>query len=102
MKSHTEPARITSSTDAVTNDRDRLVGGGSVSYTCAVEGIPPPSVTWYYNGRVTLPSGASAMGNQLTISAPQITHSGIYQCFASNNNGMDSRAWILEVRQPCE
>ena len=40
MKSHTEPACITLPTNAVTNDRDRLVGGGSVSYTCAVEGIP--------------------------------------------------------------
>ena len=103
IKSHVEPANIISPTDAYVDDRERFVGQ-RVNYTSAVRGIPTPTVTWYYNGGA-LPVGANVMGafkNRLTISDPQVAHSGIYQCFVSNDYGVDSRAWILEVRLPCE
>ena len=100
---HAGRANTTSSTEV---DRGKLLGRGRVNYICPVHGgIPTPTVTWYYNGG-RLPIGANVMGayknQQLTIFYPQISHSGIYQCFVSNNVGTDSRTWILEVRLPCE
>ena len=81
-------------------DRERLVGGGSVSYRCEVEGIPTPTVTWYYNGGA-VSEGVSVNGNELVIADPQVSHSGIYQCQVTNVIGdtqyEDSRMWILEV-----
>ena len=83
-------------------DQEHLVGGGSISYTCVGEGSPDPAlVTWYYNeGTVSL----DGIGNNLAIAAPQVSHSGIYQCFLSNTFNQeayfDQRTWILEVRQP--
>ena len=86
-------------------DRERLVGGGSVTYICEVEGIPTPTVTWYHNGG-DVPDGVSVNSNQLTIAEPQVSHSGVYQCQATNIIGdtqyEDSRMWILEVRMPGE
>lgn len=88
-------------------DRKRLAGGGPVLYVCDYQGIPPPTVRWYYNGAAIPPaSGVSVNGNTVMISDPQISHSGIYQCLARNThageNREDSRAWILEVRLPSE
>ena len=100
---HVEQANITSPTEETTVDRERLVGGGSVTYTCVVEGVPPPIPTWYYNGG-DLPEGVSMNGEELTISDPQVGQSGIYQSVITNRFGgrqfRDSRTWILEVREP--
>ena len=89
--------------DETTVDRERLVGGGSVTYTCVLEGVPAPTVTWYYNGG-DVPEGVSVNGNGLDIADPQVMHSGIYQCVVTNRFGggqfRDSRTWILEVRAP--
>ena len=60
----------------------------------------PATITWYHNGAVIQP-GSGAVVNQddtLMIPEPQVSHSGIYQCFATNQFGEDKRAWILEVR----
>ena len=86
-------------------DRERLVGGGRISYTCVGEGSPDPaSVTWYYNGGTVSLDGVTVNGNNLVIAAPQVRHSGIYQCFVSNTFNQeayfDQRTWVLEVRQP--
>ena len=79
------------------------MGGGPVTYTCEVVGVPTPTVTWYYNGR-EIPEGVSVNGNELIIADPQVEHSGIYQCVVANSFGgaqfRDSRTWILEVRTP--
>ncbi len=74
-----------------------------MEYRCDASGIPFPTVTWYYNGAVIRPgSGGVVVGGDgaLTISAPQVSHSGIYQCVAANRFGDDRRAWVLEVREP--
>ena len=85
--------------------REHLVGGESISYTCVGEGSPnPASVTWYYNGGTVSMDGVTVNGNNLVIAAPQDRHSGIYQCFVSNTFNQeayfDQRTWVLEVRQP--
>ncbi len=110
-----EPAAITSTVTAPAPaggagslvDRDRLVGGGAVSYMCVFEGIPTPTVTWYFNGeRIPTDSGISENGNQVVIAAPLVVHSGVYQCVVSNViDGVvqeDRRAWVVEVREPRE
>ena len=81
------------------------MGRGSISYTCVGEGSPnPASVTWYYNGGTVSMDGVTVNGNNLAIAAPQVSHSGIYQCFVSNTFNQetyfDQRTWVLEVKQP--
>ena len=71
---------------------------------CEIEGYPQPTVTWYYNGGpVPFSSGINVSGNHLSISKPQVSHSGVYQCVAKNTHGRgkseEARAWFLEVRQ---
>lgn len=88
-------------------DRERLVSGGQVIYVCDYQGIPTPTVSWYYNGAAIPPSsGVDVDGNTVVISDPQTNHSGVYQCLARNTHAgesrEDSRAWILEVRLPSE
>jgi hypothetical protein len=84
------------------NDRERFVGGGSVTYICNAQGAPPPTVTWFYNGAAIY----NVIGNVLMIPDPQVNHSGIYQCIGSNvvdGEPQDaSIEWILEVRDPSE
>ena len=71
---------------------------------CEIEGYPQPTVTWYYNGGpIPFSSGIFVLGNQLSISRPQVSHSGVYQCVAKNTHSRgkseEARAWFLEVRQ---
>ena len=72
-------------------------------YTCQFEGFPLPNITFYFNGAdISSGSGVAVVGNTLTISFPQVSHSGIYQCIVSNEFGDDQQAWLLEIRQPSE
>ena len=80
-----------------------MVGGGPVEYSCEATGSPAPTIIWYYNGAVVQSgSGGVVVGGDgtLTIPVPQVSHSGIYQCFARNQFGDDSQAWTLEVKYP--
>ena len=74
-----------------------------VTFTCVVEGIPTPTVTWYHNGGnphgVTSGSGSI---NTLTISTPVEEDTGMYQCIAENVVGKVQRYWALQVRAPSE
>ena len=86
-------------------DRERLVGGGPVMFQCENQGIPAPMVTWYHNGETIQPdSGVRVNSNQVVISEPQVSNSGVYQCVVSNTiDGVvreDRRQWVLEVREP--
>ena len=91
--------------DASLVDREWLVGGGPVMFTCEYEGIPTPMVRWYHNGEPIQPdSGVSLNSSQLVISVPQVSNSGVYQCVVSNTiDGVvmeDMRQYVLEVREP--
>ena len=100
-----DPASITSppkNSDALI-DRERTREESDVLYVCVIEGYPQPTVTWYYNGDpIPFSSGINVSGNQLSISKPQVSHSGVYQCVAKNTHGRgeseETRAWFLEVR----
>ena len=106
---HAGPAAITSPEvgGAALTDRDVIMGGLSLMYTCGMGGLPIPTLRWYYNGDpISSSLGVTENGNVLTIPTPVIGNSGIYQCFVSNtiegNLVIVQRAWILEVRRPRE
>ena len=97
---HLEIPRII---NTIQDMRERLVGEGSLTFTCQFEGSPLPNITFYFNGAITtLDSGVSIINNTLTIPSPQVSHSGIYQCIVSNEFGDDQIAWLLEIRHPSE
>ena len=97
---HAEIPRIT---NTINDKRERLVGEGSLMYTCEFEGSPLPNIKFYFNGAIISPGcRVTIFGNTLTIPSPQVNHSGIYQCIVSNEFGDDQRAWLLEIREPSE
>ena len=83
--------------------REHLVGEGNLTFVCQFEGSPLPNIMFYFNGAViSLDSGVTITNNTLTISSPQVFHSGIYQCIISNDFGDDQISWLLEIREPSE
>ena len=70
-------------------------------FTCEVSGIPPPSITWYYNGLPLVNSGTVTIaGNILTIAFALVEHSGMYQCFADNKINNVYKSWTMQVGEP--
>ena len=91
----TEPARITSSPDDI---RDALTDV-THTFSCPVTGNPEPEITWYFNGGLLEgdEEGIGIAGNKLTVGPTVVSHSGMYQCFASNDNGVAYESWTLQV-----
>ena len=85
-------------------ERERLVGVGTVMYVCESTGFPDPTLTWYFNGELVPDDIASVNDNELVISSLQVANSGVYECVVSNTiDGEvreDRRQWVLEVRMP--
>ena len=77
--------------------------GERVIFTCVVQGIPTPTVTWYHNGG-NPPGVTSVSGNinTLTISSSVVGNTGMYQCTAENGAGKVQASWALQVRTPGE
>ncbi|XP_064396758.1 hemicentin-1-like isoform X3 [Halichondria panicea] len=85
--------------------REVIVGSSPAmptSFSCANTGYPVTSTVWYFNGDVIDSSfvGIVFDDTMLTIANPQVSHSGVYQCFVSNTVSEDNAAWLLEVRAP--
>ena len=104
LLSFSDPVSITSPPEShnVIDDRERIREASIVLYVCKTEGYPLPTVTWYYNGGPVPSSiGVTVSGNELRISDPQVTHSGVYQCVAKNihsrGESEETRAWFLQV-----
>ena len=94
---YTEGATITRSPP---NNREFVIGEQeSIIFTCEAEGVPAPEIEWYINGD-NASRGISINRNKLTIAQPSLSHSGMYQCVATNDFATDVRAWILEIREP--
>ncbi|XP_078361310.1 contactin-4-like [Oculina patagonica] len=67
--------------------------GSSTTLTCAVSGIPQPSITWYKNG--VLLSGTSSL---FEIGSVRKADGGVYTCVASNAAGRKSQHGNLTVQ----
>ena len=91
----TEPATITK---FPADDRTALTGVQRV-FKCTVKDNPSPMVTWYHNGE-PLEGDSSISGNTVTIHSTKEKHSGMYQCFVTNANGVTFKSWTLQVRTP--
>ena len=80
----------------------------SHTFTCSVSGIPAPTVTWYHNnvelsaGGVISISRPSLGTSVLRISRLAVSHTGMYQCMASNVVGRAQASRALQVRTPGE
>ena len=93
----TDPAMITEPPEDV---RDKLTGAEQV-FTCIVEGNPPPTITWYFNGELLKGDDQRMIdGGTLTIPSTAVEHSGMYQCVAENESGAAVASWTLQVREP--
>ena len=69
-------------------------------FTCKVSGIPNPTA-WYYNGLPLVSSSNMIVGGSVvTILYASVEHSGMYQCFAENENSIVFNSWTLQVRKP--
>ena len=74
-----------------------------ITLVCEYQGLPVPSISWYYNGvHAAGRDGITVSDVELIILQPKITHSGVYQCFVSNTvEGLiveDQRLWVLEIK----
>ena len=97
---HTEMAAIPSPPG---NRREVIVGEGSETFSCATTGTPTPTLEWFINRQpAASTSGVTITGETLSIQSPQVSHSGVYQCFASNNVSEARASWAVEVREPGE
>ncbi len=87
-----------------TNVREVIVGAPNpaTTFSCANTGFPVTSTVWYFNGDKIDSSfvGIVFDNTMLAIADPQVSHSGVYQCFVSNTVSEDNAAWLLEVRAP--
>uniref|UniRef100_A0A8C0NQZ4 Vascular cell adhesion protein 1 n=1 Tax=Canis lupus familiaris TaxID=9615 RepID=A0A8C0NQZ4_CANLF len=75
----------------------RLQEGGSVTMTCASEGLPPPQIFWSKkldNGNLQLLSGNAT----LTLIAMRLEDSGTYVCEGVNEVGKDGKEVELIVQ----
>ena len=80
------------------SDREAVVGGGTLMFSCPFTGIPTPTLSWFFNGQMI--SGVNIQDDSLTIAAPQVGNSGAYQCFVENSVSEEITSWVLEVREP--
>ncbi|KAM3726207.1 Lachesin [Dirofilaria immitis] len=71
--------------------------GENMVIKCSVSGNPPPKVTWTRKDGQKMPATTTSKDGQLRITQVTMNDSGIYECTASNNIGVDAHDTI-EVR----
>ena len=85
-----------------------------VTFQCTTTGIPTPSITWYRDGAILLPSKDSRITNfskqlmlfsglyqvtqSLTINTTTDHDSGNYSCVANNTVSSDTATFELKVQ----
>ncbi|KAK2835266.1 hypothetical protein Q5P01_015750 [Channa striata] len=77
--------------------------GSSVTLKCESNAIPPPTITWYKNGRVVTESGnlrILAKGQMLEIKGSEVSDTGQYVCKASNIAGQVDKNFHLNIYVP--
>lgn len=64
--------------------------GASVSLICEASGSPPPTITWYHNGRPVVGNDSLVVteqrpgGSRLVVDDMSADTQGVYQCFTTN------------------
>ncbi|KAK3506808.1 hypothetical protein QTP70_028372 [Hemibagrus guttatus] len=77
--------------------------GNSVTLECLSNAIPPPTITWYKNGRLvteTTNVHILADGQTLEIKGTEVSDTGLYVCKASNIAGQVDKNFHLNVYVP--
>ncbi|XP_069093155.1 hemicentin-2 isoform X1 [Pleurodeles waltl] len=87
----------------VTEHREVILGD-PVSMQCDTNAIPPPTLSWYKDGRPLLASDSGVLllldGRLLQIPMARAEDSGKYTCEATNEAGEDSLHYELVVLTP--
>ncbi|XP_033885551.3 hemicentin-1-like isoform X1 [Acipenser ruthenus] len=77
--------------------------GNSVTLECESNAVPPPSITWYKNGRMITESAnvkVLADGQMLKIKGAEVSDTGQYVCKAANIAGQVDKNFHLNVYVP--
>ncbi|XP_065811778.1 hemicentin-1 [Labrus bergylta] len=77
--------------------------GKSVTLACESNAVPPPTITWYKNGRVVTESAnlrILAEGQMLEIKGSEVSDTGQYVCKATNIAGQVDKNFHLNIYVP--
>ncbi|XP_022603168.1 hemicentin-1 [Seriola dumerili] len=77
--------------------------GKSVTLECESNAVPPPTITWYKNGRVVTESAnlrILAEGQMLQIKGSEVSDTGQYVCKATNVAGQVDKNFHLNIYVP--
>ncbi|TSL47575.1 Hemicentin-1 [Bagarius yarrelli] len=77
--------------------------GNSITLECLSNAIPPPTITWYKNGRLlteTTNLRFLADGQSLEIKETEVSDTGLYVCKASNVAGQVDKNFHLNIYVP--
>ncbi|XP_028259472.1 hemicentin-1 [Parambassis ranga] len=77
--------------------------GKSLTLECESNAIPPPTITWYKNGRVVTESAnlrILAEGRILEIKTSEVSDTGQYVCMATNVAGQVDKNFHLNIYVP--
>ncbi|XP_039667627.1 hemicentin-1 [Perca fluviatilis] len=77
--------------------------GKSVTLECESNAVPPPTITWYKNGRVVTESAnlrILAVGQMLEIQGSEVSDTGQYVCKATNVAGQVDKNFHLNIYVP--
>ncbi|XP_041648005.1 hemicentin-1 [Cheilinus undulatus] len=77
--------------------------GKSVTLNCESNAVPPPTITWYKNGRVVTESAnlrILAEGQMLEIKGSEVSDTGQYVCKATNVAGQVDKNFHLNIYVP--
>ncbi|XP_029939526.1 hemicentin-1, partial [Salarias fasciatus] len=80
-----------------------MLVGKSVSLECESNAIPPPTITWYKNGRAVTESPnlhILSEGRILQIKSSEVSDTGQYVCMASNIAGQVDKNFHLNIYVP--
>ncbi|KAM4722858.1 hemicentin-1 [Rhinophrynus dorsalis] len=66
---------------------------------CISHGIPPPTTTWYKDGKI-LVLDQGLQDNMLRVESAKLSDAGMYTCIASNLIGQDKANVTVEIHVP--
>ena len=70
-----------------------MLEGKDIEFRCPAEGVPKPTISWYFNGKPMVPSDTvkiDPVTGSLTIIEITKEEHGSYRCVATNPAGQDT------------